>query len=446
MHEHLLHNEQCALFVGCGLGKTAAVLDAVNDLFLDGAIRGVLVVAPLRVTNITWPAEIMSWDKFKWMKFVRLRDEASWEQLRRGEAQIYLINYEQLPKLVEKYLKGRRGPLGFDVVLWDELTRAKNHKSKRVNVLIPYLRKSVRRHWGMTGTPTPNSLLELFAQIRLLDGGERLGKSFGMYRGTYFFPTDYMEYNWVPHEGAEQKIYDRLKGFALVLKSSEWLDIPDVVQQDVEIDLCTEAMREYRELERDLLLILEDEHVEAVNAAVLVNKLLQLTSGAVYTTDGAWKALHDDKDVVMDRVLKTLRGEPVLVACQFKHEQHRLRQRYPKAVFFQDAKTHQAQIQVVDQWNAGKIPMLVSNPASMGHGLNLQGGGCNIIWRTPTWSRELYDQTNARLARRGQNKVVTVHRILARNTVDYAVTEALRRKDEGQQKLLDALKIWKRLR
>lgn len=444
--DHLAANREAALFMGCGLGKTAVVLDVVNELFEDGAIMGLLVVAPIRVCNLTWPAEVLKWDQFSWMKVANLRTPEGWQSMEQGDAQIYLVNYEMLPLLQEKFLKGRR-KLPFDVVVWDEITKAKNYKSKRIRAVAPYIRAKFTRHWGLTGTPTPKGLLDLFAPVRLLDGGERLGKAYGHYRTTYFRPTDYMEYNWVPQEGARERIYKRLQGFALTLRRSEWLDIPEVVQEDIEVVLDKEATEMYKELERELLLSFdEDGFVEAVNAAVLVNKLLQVTSGAVYLQDKVWKTINSAKTDALAKLLKSLKGQPVMVACQYKHEQDRIRAEYPEAVFFQDAKSHKEQENVAMAWNRGDIPILVANPASIGHGLNLQEGGSTVIWYTLPWSPELYDQFNARVARRGQEAVTTIYRLMTKDTVDYAVAESLRSKDTEQNALLDALRTWKRSR
>lgn len=429
--------------MGCGLGKTAVVLSVVNELFHDAAINGVLVVAPLRVCNITWPAEVRKWDQFRWMKVANLRTPEGWAALERGDAHVYIINYEMLPMLQEEYLKGRRGALAFDTVVWDELTRAKNHRSKRVRAVLPYIRAKFKRHWGLTGTPTPNGLLDLFAQVRLLDGGERLGKSFSMYRSTYFRPTDYMEYNWVPQEGARERIYKRLEGFALTLLSSDWLDIPDVVQEDVEVTLDAPTRATYEKLQRELFVKLDDDNLEAVNAAVLTNKLLQVVSGAVYVEEKRWRELGTAKFDAFVKLMKRLRKEATLVSCQYQHEQDRIRAAFPQAVFFQDAKTPKAQEELAARWNRGEIPLLVAHPASIGHGLNLQEGGSTVVWYTLPWSPELYDQFNARVARRGQNAVTTIYRLLAEDTVDYAVVEALRSKDREQSSLLNALKSWR---
>lgn len=445
--DHLLVNKEAALFMGCGLGKTAAVLDTLNSLFHDVACRGALVVAPLRVCNLTWPAEVDKWEQFSWMRVANLRTKEGWEMLKKGSAQIYVVNYEMLPQLRERFLKGKRS-LPFDVVVWDELTKAKNHKSKRIRAVVPYLREKCSRHWGLTGTPTPNGLMDLFAQVRLLDGGARLGKSFTHFQNQYFFPTDYMRYNWEPRQGSREAIYKKLEGFALTLKSSDYLDIPDVVVEDIEVKIPQDIQEQvYDELERELFVALDDdEHLSAVNAAVLTNKLLQVCSGAVYKEDKNVHVLHSAKLQALSALYKKLhkRKEPLLVACTFKHEQDRIRAMFPEALFFQDAKTPTEQTHLVNLWNRGCVPMLVAHPGSIGHGLNLQAGGCNVVWFSPTWSSELYDQFNARLARRGQDKVTTLYRLLTTGTVEDGVVEALREKDTEQNALLDALRRWRK--
>lgn len=441
---HLREHNEAALFMGCGLGKTAVALHRMADLKQQGCMRGALVVAPLRVCNLTWPAEVRKWAGLRGLSVVSLRTSEGRQALKDELADVYLINYDQLQQFRDQYLSGRR-QLAFDTVVWDEITRAKNHKSKRINAVRPYLRKHCKRHWGLTGTPTPNGLLDLFAQVRLLDGGKRLGPGFTEYRDAYFEPTDYNEYNWVPKAGSRERIYRRLGDFALTLKSSDWLDIPDVVQEDVELALAPEAQAQYDELETELLLLLngEEDAVVATNAAVLVNKLLQLTSGAVYSAEGRWHVLHDGKLKALARLTKSLGKRPVLVAYQYQHELTRILKQHPEAVAFNSAKTEAQQMELIRRWNAGKIPMLVAHPKSMAHGLNMQEGGSVVIWFTLPWSREDYDQLNARLARRGQDQITEIYRLITRNTAEDAVAESLRSKDEEQTALLDALRVWK---
>ena len=440
---HLREHNEAALFMGCGLGKTAVVLHTLQELKQAKASKGALVVAPLRVCNLTWPAEARKWDGVRGLRVANLRTSEGRQALNDQAADVYLINYDQLQQFREQYLSGRR-ELAFDTVVWDELTRAKNYKSKRVNAVRPYFRKHCTRHWGLTGTPTPNGLLDLFAQVRLLDGGKRLGPAYSGYRECYFEPTDYNEYNWVPKAGSRERIYKRIGDFALTLKSSDWLDIPDIFPEDVELTLAPEARGLYDEMERELLLLLNNEDaIVATNAAVLVNKLLQVTSGAAYSTEGKWHPLHDGKLKALAKLVKSLGERPLLVAYQYQHELARILAQHPEAVAFNSARSEAEQLDLIDRWNAGKIPMLVSHPKSMAHGLNMQDGGSVVIWYTLPWSREDYDQFNARVARRGQDEITEIYRLITRNTVEDAVAETLRSKDEEQTTLLDALRVWK---
>lgn len=434
---HLAEHDEAALFMGCGLGKTAVVLHRLAEMFNDGGSRGALIVAPLRVTNLTWPAEVEKWDAVGHLRVANLRTKSGMAALRRGDAELYLCNYEMLPRLREELDDLRRPP--FDTVVWDELTRAKNHNSKRINCIRKVLRQHCRRHWGMTGTPAPNSLLELFAQIRLLDGGRCFGPQFSLYRDAYFEPIDYNEYQWVPKDGARQRIYQRLEGFALTLLSSDWLHIPDVIQEDVEIALAPEAQEQYAQLEKELILMLETGVVTAVNAAVLVGKLLQVTGGAVYSEAGKWHLIHDAKIAALKKLLD---DEPTIVFYQYQHELERLRTEVPGLVVFSDAATEAQQRTLINQWNARRIKVLAAHPRSMAHGLNMQQGGSTVVWMTLPWSREDYDQANARVARMGQEQITRIYRLITRGTVDEVVAETLRRRDEEQTALLGALRAW----
>jgi SNF2 family DNA or RNA helicase len=433
--------------VGCGLGKTAVILHTLTELFEQKISKGALVVAPLRVCNLTWPLEVRKWDGVKHLKVANLRTPEGWAQLLAGSADLYLINYDQLQQFRDKYLRGRR-TLAFDTVVWDELTKAKNHKSKRINAVRPYLRKHCVRHWGLTGTPTPNGLLDIFAQARLLDGGHRLGKEYGMFRDTYFYKPDLYGYKWVPKTNSRERIHNKIGDMTVTLKSSDWLDIPDVNEEDVELSLAPGVKAQYKELEKELLLVLSDPKqgdtvIVSPNAAVLMNKLLQVTSGAIYDSEHKWHKLHDGKMKAFTQLIKQLKGKPVLVAYQYQHELERILKAHPEAVAFSSAKSNTQQLQLVERWNAGKIPILVAHPKSMAHGLNMQDGGSVVIWFTLPWSPEDYDQLNARLARRGQTSITEVYRLITSNTVEEVVAETLNGKDKEQTNLLDALKVWK---
>lgn len=426
--EFLIKNDRAGLFMAMGLGKTATTLAALQDLMLDGACSGALIVAPLRVATLTWPHEVQRW--FPHLRIADLRTAEGMATLRRGGAHLYAINYESLPRLAREYFYNRRN-LAFDTVVFDELTMAKNPSSKRIRALRPYLPKLTRR-WGLTGTPTPNGLLDLWAQIHLLDDGETLGRSMTHYRETYF-QSDYLGYKWELRPGAADQIQQKLSRIALTLRASDWLGIPDTVYEDVEVPLPAPARKVYAELEKELLVLLRehDAEVVAVNAAVLVNKLLQIAGGAIYDADKRVHHLHTAKlDALVKLVAKI--GEPVLIACNFIHEKERICAAVPGCVEWSD--------DVLPRWNAGKVKAVVAHPKSIGHGLNLQQGGRTVVWFSRTWSREQYDQFNARVARKGQDQVPQVFHLVCPDTADEAVAEALRMKGDGQNALLAALK------
>lgn len=423
MRDFLLDHDRAAVFVSPGLGKTASVLSAIKLLIAEGACKAALIVAPLRVATYTWPNEIEKWEDFKCFKVESLRGSVP-----SGEADIYIINYEQLQKLTT---------LDFcDLVVFDELTKAKNPKSERIKHIRPMLRN--HRRWGLTGTPRPNSLLELFGQIRLLDDGVRLGKSYDQFKRTYFYPTDYMEYNWLPKLDAEKIIYERISDLQITQRASDLLQIPDTVVEDVEVNLPENGREIYDKLERELLVYLsENKEIVAQNAAVLVNKLLQVAGGAAYDEDRGINTIHDAKIKALQKIVSN--KERFIIGANFIHERKRICKALPEAV---DSTTVKGNIE--ELWNTGKIKYLVADPRSLGHGLNLQVGGSNIIWFSPTWSRELYDQFNARVARKGQTQVTTIYRIIATNTIDEIVIETLRERGDSQNAMLNILKTYKK--
>ena len=439
IRDHLLKNELALLFAGMGLGKTAACLDAITTLLLDAATSGVLVVAPMRVCNLTWPMEVEQWDQFNWLKVANLRTAAGQKAFMRGNAHMYLINYESLHVLSELWgkLQKQGRPLPYDLIIFDESTKAKNPSAKRINKFRRDM-PMVERQWALTGTPAPNSLLDLFAQVRLIDGGERLGRTFMQYRTSYFQSTDYMQYTWKPKDGAQNTIEERISDITLTLHSKDWLDIPDTVVEDVEVHLGKELMDQYQEFERKMVMELREGDITAATAAALVTKLLQFTSGMIYDGDRLTHDLHNHKLDRLKAIVKHTHG-PVLVACNFQHEQTRIKQVLPKAQFFRDATTPAKQLNLIQRWNAGEVPVLVAHPASVGHGLNLQHGSNTLVWMTLTYSRELYEQMICRLVRRGQDKAVTVHRLMCPGTVDEAVAEALAMKADVETRLLKAL-------
>ncbi len=426
--------------LGCGLGKTAAVLGAFVQLKSNLKVDAMLVIAPMRVCTLTWPMEVQAWRQFQHLKVANLRTPLGRQAFIAGTADVYLVNYESIPLLV-KLVEKRGGTVPYQMIVYDEITKAKSSQSKRINILrreVP----QVKYRTGLTGTPTPNGLLDLFAQVRLLDDGQRLGRSFDHFKKTYFNPVDYHQYDWQPIEGAAERIDQRIADITLTLRTSDWLkDLPDYNVNDIEIKLPPVVMDQYEEFKKELILELRKEvQITAANAAVLVRKLLQFTSGCIY--DGEKKAhdVHDYKTAALAKLAKETK-EPLLVLCDFRHEQDRIRKKFPQARFFADAKTPALQVQLITQWNKREIPMLVGHPMSMGHGLNLQMGSQTMVWMTLSFSREQYEQTIARLYRRGQKNVVTVYRLMVPDTVDDVVAEVLEEKRNTEQRLLTALML-----
>lgn len=436
MLDHLDRHPLALCFVGMGIGKTAACLATIAKLIKSKQSKGALIVAPLRVINLTWPMESRDWTPH--LRIANLRTDMGRRMFILGAADLYLINYESLPKFVE-LAKKRKGGLPYDITIFDESTKAKNPNSKRINLF----RRSVprtKRVWALTGTPVPNSLLDIFAQVRLVDDGQlcRLGPSFDHFKRTYFEKADYMGYKWEERPGSSDTIHNRISDITLTLRSSEWLDIPDTVVEDIETPLPPDLHKRYQQFERDLVLrIKQDKEITASTAATLVSKLLQFTSGSIYDENKVWHDIHDIKFDALRKLLKE--HKTILVAYNFQHEAARLRKAFPEAEFFADAKNGGSQTELLRRWNAGKIKMLVAHPQSVGHGLNLQHGGNVIVWLTLTYSRENYEQMIARLARRGQDEVVRVYRIMCPGTVDDAVATAILEKQETENHLLSAL-------
>jgi SNF2 family DNA or RNA helicase len=435
----LKEREEAALFAGMGLGKTASVLSAFDYLSTTGAIKGLLVIAPLRVATLTWPNEIEKWQEFSWMKVANLRTKEGQNAFENGTADIYLLNYEQIPNFCKRHLKGKRvHQVPVNAVVWDELSRAKNHSAKRINLFRHY-RRFFKFHWGLTGTPHPNGLLDIFAQIRLLDDGKRLGKAFTLFRDTYFKVSNpYSDFpKFEPLKHSNDVILKKVSGLALTLRTEDWLDIPPTRFEDIEVSLPKDAAKTYKELQKEFLAEIEGKEITAVNAGVQVMKLLQVTSGAVYDDEKRVVPIHQKKIEALRKLKKQL-GEPLLVATHFRHEQDRIKAAFPEAEKFgQDT---------LPRWRSGKIPILVADPRSIGHGVDgLQDGGRVAVWFTPPYSRELWDQFNARLARTGQQHETLIYRLLCPGTIDDAAAEALREKGLGQSAFLLAIRNLQKL-
>lgn len=438
--QHLLDHREGALFVGLGLGKTVTTLSAFLQKFYNGEARTMLVVAPLRVALLTWPNEVAKWEDFDFFPVCTLRKDKDYKTLLDKKAVIYTINYENLPKLAE--FMEENPSVNFDIVVYDELTKAKNPKSTRIKAWRKVTDKRKFIRWGLTGTPQPNSALELWGQISLLDGGTRLSPTYYGYRQAYF-DSDWSGYNWTPKAGALTRIHNKISDICLVLKSEDYLDIPETILEDIEVTLPDEAKEVYKRLEKDLIatLTVTDTTILAANRAVLAGKLLQVCGGSLYDEERNVFDIHGAKVEALRELIKETK-EPMMVVCSYRHEMDRLKRDIPGIELFSDYKSAE---EVCDKWNAGKIPVMVVHPAAVGHGLNLQQGGRIICWYSMTWSRELYDQTNARLARKGQVKQPIIYRLLIKNGIDEACAETLRERGEAQGELLTTIKNLQKL-
>jgi SNF2 family DNA or RNA helicase len=431
--EFILEHKSAGLFLECGLGKSVITLTAIVELMYNMFdVSKVLVIAPLRVADTTWQDEIEKWEHLKCLKISKvLGSKKNRIMALYKKADVYTINRENVPWLVDFY----KNDWPFDMVVIDELSSFKSPSAKRFRAL-KKVRHKIRRIIGLTGTPAPNGLLDIWSQIYLLDGGERLGRTFTGYRGRYFHPQKYINggipADYAVNENGEEKIYEKISDICISMKALDYLKMPECILNKVEVELSEKEMKLYRKLERDLLLPFEDSDVDATNAAVLANKLLQMADGAVYDEFNDVKYIHDRKLDALEDLIESANGKPVLVYYAFKHDRDRIRARFDAG----EINTSED----IEKWNEGKTRTALCHPASAGHGLNLQYGGCTIIWFGLTWSLELYQQANARLWRQGQNHTVVIHYILAKDTIDERVMKALENKDTSQAALIDAVK------
>lgn len=430
----IMNHRKCGLFLEMGLGKTVITLTAVNLLKENFAFTKVLVIAPLRVAATVWAEEAEKWSHLQGLTFSKvLGARPDREAALRKEADIYIINRENVPWLVEYQAALRRWP--FDMLVLDELSSFKSPKAERFKALRRVL-PATKRIVGLTGTPSPNGLIDLWSQVYLLDKGERLGRTLGGYREKYFIPgqrNGQVVFNWVPLKGAPEEIYGKIRDICMSMTAADYLRMPERRDITCSVALPVKAQQAYETMERDLVLPMAGEAITAQNAAVLTGKLLQLANGAIYTEDGNYLRLHDAKLDMLEDLLEAANGEPVLVYYAFKHDADRIRQRFPQARQLLTAED-------VKDWNAGKIQMLIAHPASAGHGLNLQAGGHIMIWFGLTWSLELFQQACARLYRQGQSKPVTIYHVITKNTVDEDVLKVLTGKAVRQDALISAVK------
>lgn len=428
----IVEHKHCGLFLSMGLGKTVVTLTAIKRL--QDQVRKVLVIAPLRVAATVWAEEAAKWDHTSSLRCVKvLGSERDRKAALAADADIYIINRENVSWLVDQYAASGKWP--FDMMVIDELSSFKSSKTERFRALRRTL-PAVRRVVGLTGTPAPNGLIDLWSQLYLLDRGDRLGKTLGWYRQTFFDPGDrngMIVYNWKPKPGAPEAIYERIGDICMSMTADDYLELPDRIDVEASVALVDKAQQAYETLERDLVLPMADEAITAQNAAVLTGKLLQLANGAIYMDDGSYTWIHNAKLDALEDLVEAANGEPVLVYYSFRHDEERILQRFPKARKLEKPED-------VKAWNEGKVQMMIAHPASAGHGLNLQAGGHIIIWFGLTWSLELYQQANARLHRQGQQQPVTVHHIITKGTVDENVLKVLTGKAARQDALIDAVK------
>lgn len=430
----ILEHPVAAVFLQMGLGKSVITLTAIHDLIFDRfEVRRVLVIAPLRVARDTWPAEIEKWDHLKGLTYsVAVGDEHARNAALMRDAQVYIINRENVSWLVEDSAI----PFDYDMIVIDELSSFKSWQAKRFKSLLK-VRPRVGRIVGLTGTPSSNGLMDLFAEFRVLDMGQRLGRFITRYRESFFRPdrTNGMQvYSWKPLPGAEEEIYSRIGDITISMKSVDFLKMPECLMNRVPV--CMDFLEKdlYDELKQDLVIQLKDTQIDAKNAAALSGKLCQMANGAVYAEDGSTVRIHERKLDALEDLIEAANGQPLLIAYWFKHDLQRIRERFPQARELKSSKD-------ITDWNAGRIPVALIHPASAGHGLNLHYGGNTLVWFGLTWSLELYQQTNARLWRQGQRAgTVVIHHIVTTGTIDEQILKALEGKDRTQTALIDAVK------
>ena len=421
-----------------GLGKTVTTLTAVNELIYDYfEISKVLVIAPLRVARDTWPAEIQKWEHLQNLTYsVAVGTEAERLRSLKTQADIYIINRENVQWLIEE----NGVVFNYDMLIIDELSSFKNHDTKRFKSLMK-MRPKVKRVVGLTGTPSSNGLMDLWAEFRLLDMGQRLGRFIGKYRTDYFLPdrrNGNIVYSYRPLPDAEQQIYDKISDITISMKSTDHLNMPELIISEYTVKLSEEERQHYEELKEELVLELPDGDVTASNAGSLSNKLSQMANGAIYSDDRDILPIHDRKLDALEDIIEAANGKPVLVAYWFKHDLARIQERLNK-LHIPFATMDKADS--ISRWQRGELPVGLIHPASAGHGLNLQSGGSTLIWFGLTWSLELYQQTNARLWRQGQqSETVVIHHIVSVGTIDEDIMKVLENKDKTQAAMMSAVK------
>ena len=432
-----MENPLAAILLDCGCGKTVITLTAIEELLRDRfEVAKVLVICPIRVAQV-WADEIAKWEHLQGLRYSICTGTASQRRFALAqEADIYVINRDVVPWLVENYAREWK----WDMLVLDELSSFKNPQAKRFKSLMK-IRPKVQRIVGLTGTPSSNGLMDLWAEYRLIDLGERLGRFIGAYRRTYFRPektNGLIVYSYAPLPGAEEQIYNRIADITVSIRCTDVLRMPELISTPYEVKMSPPEMEIYNQMKKDLVLGLEGGEITAANAASLSGKLCQMANGAVYTDDGKAVTIHSKKLDALEDIIESQQGKPLLVAYWFKHDLDRITERL-RSIGVKYAKIDKQD--AIDRWNRKQIPVGLIHPASAGHGLNLQAGGSTLVWFGLTWSLELYIQTNARLWRQGQvSRTVVIRHIVCKGTVDEQILKALQRKEVTQDALMTAVK------
>lgn len=421
-----------ALLIDMGLGKTSITLTAIRNLLFDSfEVCKVLVIAPLRVAKSTWTDEIKKWEHLSTLTYsLIVGNENERLSALNEKADIYIINRENVDWLVNK--SGYK--FDFDMVVIDELSSFKNHQSKRFKSLMK-VRPLVKRIVGLTGTPSSNGLMDLFAEFKILDMGKRLGYFIGQYRNTYFKPDKMngpIVYSYKPLPNAENAIYEKISDITVSMKANEYLKMPELLTSNYVVELSNSEKKQYDKMKKSLVLEITDGEITASNAASLSNKLCQLSNGAIYDDEQNIVEIHDRKLETLEDIIESMNGKPLLIAYWYRHDLERIKSRFS----VREIKTSED----ISDWNDGKIPVALIHPASAGHGLNLQNGGSTLVWFGLTWSLELYQQTNARLYRQGQKNAVVIQHIITKGTIDEQILKALQKKNKTQADLIDAVR------
>ena len=426
----ILEHPVAAILLDMGLGKSVITLTAIKQLIHQDKVHRVLVVAPLRVAKQTWPEEINKWDHLKDLTYSVITGNKSQRvKAAQKEVDIYIINRENLKWLIESSI-----PFDYDMLVIDELSSFKSYRSQRFKAL-KRVRPLIKRIVGLTGTPSSNGLMDLWAEFRVLDMGKRLGRFISYYRANYFDPDKrnmYQVFTYKPKPGAEQSIYRAIDDITISMKSKDYLQLPPLTMNTGPGKSRPSEQTIYDELNAQLVVSTQGKQIDALNAASLSNKLCQMANGCVYDDQQQVVQIHQRKLDAIEDLVEAANGKPVLIAYWFKHDLAQIKQRFQ----VREIKTTQD----INEWNAGKIPLALIHPASAGHGLNLQAGGSTLIWYGLTWSLELYQQTNARLWLQGQQQPVVIYHLITEGTIDENIMTALKQKDKTQLALINAVK------